>query len=270
MDPKTIKSTGKGKRPTKHGEGDAAAGVDRYMFHGAEEHIEALRSAGGWGRKHDIFEARLVIPEICNGEITPDCEDVYVRQVISPQGLLEQFAARLNALCDEFEGNPREAEGGNRAEAAGSEPKSESSDEQSADNGGPDICALLTDADLAAVESFRAGIRRSHYAGRDYCSISVQLFNGQFSPEETEYELLKMPIISAQPRTIERVCSRVAALAREFDRHSQPNDYRANIEPEGREHPGEAPAGIAAESGRPAEPRRRVARPAAVRRAAEC
>ncbi len=78
----------------------ARRAFEALLFDDGKEHLAEFRSAAGWGTPHDLCEVRIWIPLIRDGEVTPDNEDLFVRPVSGPRGMIEQLVQRVNAVCD--------------------------------------------------------------------------------------------------------------------------------------------------------------------------
>jgi hypothetical protein len=69
----------------------------------ARGHLAALRSATGFGSRHDQCELRVWIPTVRDDEATQDVEDLYSRQLTGPRGMIEDLVLRVNRLCDQID-----------------------------------------------------------------------------------------------------------------------------------------------------------------------
>ena len=97
----------------------------------AKEHLANLRSATGFGSRHDHCEVRVWIPTVRDGEATQDVEDLYARQLTGPGGMIEDLVLRVDMLCDQID--PAGALDGestdNRAPGGETEPESAEAEE---------------------------------------------------------------------------------------------------------------------------------------------
>jgi hypothetical protein len=174
--------------------GDIRARAGELMYPDGAELIEQFRDCHGWAETFDLVKVAVVVPQIQDGNIEAGefGNEVFVRELSGPRGLIEALIVELERVCeplDEFRYQPpAEAETATAPTAAGQSPADAVADDASGAPAEPERGAVVNESAGEAIEESAAAsdddaefgqrIERSagyQFTGREVAPLNLML-----------------------------------------------------------------------------------------------